>query len=134
MTNPARRTDWKTLDMPEATARLDVERVFSRDDFARLRFGVVPRSMEDKWFVFFESPWLHVHRSWTGSCVYQVRFIASAAGVEIAEAIANREAGQYGESDPDADARRLLSLLESVVQRNHRYANVRVLSDFPDLS
>ena len=116
------------------TAHLDLERVFTREDFARLCFGVVPRSMEDKWFVFFESPWLYLHRSWTGICVYQVRFAQSAAGVEIADVIANRQAGEGGELDASAEAHRLLFLLESIVRRNYRYANVRMLSDLSGLS
>lgn len=132
--NPAQRTDWKALEMPERRARLSVERVFTRDEFARLCFGVVPRSMEDKWFVFFESPWLHVHRSWTGVCVYQIRIAQAASGVEIAEVIVNRESEQSGEPDEKADAQRLLFLLDSILQRNARYANVRAIADFSGLS
>jgi hypothetical protein len=131
--NPATRADWKAAEMPESTTHLDVRRVFTRDDFARLCFGVVPNTMEDKWFVYFESPWLYIHRSWTGLCIYKVRFALSSSGVEIADVIANRDAGQYGEPNTSADAQRLLTLLESVVRRNYRYADARGLSGSSDL-
>lgn len=119
---PARRSDWKALDMPDATAPLDAVRVLTPGELARLRLGVVPRAMEEKWFVYFEHPWLYLHRSWTGVCVYAVRFEEFTGGAVIAEAVANRAPGQYTETDPEADSQRLLALLDSVIRRNERYA------------
>jgi hypothetical protein len=129
--NPARRTDWKVIEMPATRAHLNVERVFAPEDFARLTFGVIPRSMEEKWFVFFESPWLYLHRSWSGECIYQIRFEQCPGGVGIAEAIARREVGGTGEHSAGGAAGRLMYLLESIVQRNHRYGNVRVFPGAP---
>src|SRR5689334_751037 len=116
--NPARRTDWKAIEMPATRAQLNFERVFSPEDFARLTFGVIPSSMEEKWFVFFESPWLYLHRSWTGECVYQIRFEQCPGGVGIAEAIARGEADGTGGHGAGVEAERLMYLLESIVQRN----------------
>ena len=121
MTEPARREDWKTSEMPEAAVSLEVDRRYTPQEFARLRFGVVPRSMEEKWFVFYEAPWLYLHRSWTGLCVYQVRFEEEESGARVAEAIVNRDAMQYGGTSPAGDATALLYLLDSVIERNARY-------------
>lgn len=127
--NPARRADWKIEAMPDSAARLGVEKTYTRDEFARLRFGVVPNSMDEKWFIYFEPPWLYIHRSWTGLCIYQVRFEETETGARISEAIANRNREQYGGTDTSADAGRLLFLLDSVLQRNARYVNARLSAE-----
>jgi hypothetical protein len=111
--------------MPPEVERLDVERGYSRDEFAWLCFGVVPASMDEKWFVYYEAPWLSLHRSWTGTCVYRVRFEPDGEGARIAEAIVNREGGGHG----PADAGQLLYLLDSVVERNARRLRGRVPPD-----
>jgi 8-oxo-dGTP diphosphatase len=129
--NPARRTDWKTLEMPAETAHLEIDRVFTNDDFARLCFGVVPGSMEDKWFVFYERPWLNLHRSWTGECIYRVRFERRGGGVAIVETVVSRAGDPRAVPDPAGDARRLLDLFESIVRRNFRYGNVRLFPVLP---
>ena len=61
--------------------------LFSTDDFARLRDGLVPEVMEDKWFIFFEDPFLHLHRSWTGDPIYRVTIASTKAGAEVTEAL-----------------------------------------------
>jgi hypothetical protein len=119
---PARRTDWNIEPMSEAPVSLEVERTFTRDELASLCFGVVPRSMDEKWFVYFEDPWLYLHRSWTGVCVYQVRLERTDAGARISEALVSRDCVQQG-------AASLLFLLDSVLQRNARYRNVRFLRE-----
>ena len=40
-------------------------------EFDRIRMGYVPAQMEQKWFVYFDEGWLHVHRSWTGYEIYK---------------------------------------------------------------
>ncbi len=67
------RGDWKTTPLPAARAALAFARTYSFAEFAGIQAGLVPEEMEDKWFVFFEDPWLYLHRSWTGFCVFQVR-------------------------------------------------------------
>jgi hypothetical protein len=72
--------------MPEACARLGYERRFTAEEQRRLALGIVPRNMEDKWFIFFEDGWLYLHRSWTGACIYRVRLAPVDEGCEVAEA------------------------------------------------
>jgi hypothetical protein len=45
---------------------------FDAAQFARLRMGLVPQEMENKWFIYFDEPYLCVHRSWTGQPVYRL--------------------------------------------------------------
>lgn len=51
--------------------------------------------MDDKWFVFLEDDWLYFHRSWTGVCIYQVKFKAAEERHQIIEVWVNRSFKQY---------------------------------------
>lgn len=75
-----------------------------------MMMGLIPRAMEDKWFIFFENGWLHFHRSWTGECIYAVRLDGSPAGVRVVESWVSREQAQYKADDLDYD-RKLVGFL-----------------------
>lgn len=113
MRPPATRSDWKTTPMPESRTRLHVEQTYSRVRYDWLRHGSVPREMEDKWFIFYEEPWLYLHRSWTGICIFQVRLEPEGDGARIAEVWVNRNQEDYAQQDDAHDAKYVLSLLPS---------------------
>ena len=113
----ATRSDWKTLPMPEKRGRLLLSRQYSISEFAQISSGVVPGQMEDKWFMFYEAPWLHVHRSWTGFCIYQVRFEKIESEIVIVEAIVNLDPEQH---TGELDATLLGILLDSRAGRDTR--------------
>lgn len=116
----AQRGDATLLPLPEARATLSADsfaRTYTPVQFAWLKQGVVPREMEDKWFVFYEAPWLYLHRSWTGYAIFQARFEERAAGVTLVEALVNQDPAQYTERDLAAAARYLLGLLDGWANR-----------------
>ena len=47
---------------------MTLDRVFSQEDMDRIRRGVVPETMDDKWFIYWTEDALYFHRSWTGCC------------------------------------------------------------------
>ena len=98
--------------MPEANRSLNVERQYSNLEFERLTAGRFPECMEDKWFVYYEEPWLSLHRSWTGHCVFRVRFALSGNGVSVTETIVNRDTSQYTRSDDGHDVLRVCRLMD----------------------
>jgi len=69
----ATRDDWETTPLPTARASISLDRTYNAAEFMRIREGNVPQEMEDRWFVFYEEPWLHLHRSWTGFGVRLLR-------------------------------------------------------------
>jgi hypothetical protein len=101
--------------MPEACARLGYERRFTAEEQRRLALGIVPRNMEDKWFIFFEDGWLYLHRSWTGACIYRVRLAPVDEGCEVAEAWVNRAPEEYTRRDDDYDVRLLRFLVDRLL-------------------
>jgi len=99
----ATRESWKTEPLPEIRVQLDFSESYAKDEFDRIKQGVIPREMEDKWFIFYEEPWLYFHRSWTGACIYGVRFESSRSGESAVESWVSRDTNQYKETRTDYD-------------------------------
>lgn len=118
------RGDWKTTPMPQARAAVALDRSYTFAEFAALQAGLIPAEMEDKWFIFFEDPWLYLHRSWTGFCVFQVRFETTKTGVRVAEALVNRDPKQYAGTSGSEDASLLGILLDGRARRDVRGAMI----------
>lgn len=66
---------------------------FSAEQFARLRQGLVPREMEDRWFVYYEEPFLFLHRSWSGKPVYRVELEQQGEGARVVRAEISKAMG-----------------------------------------
>ncbi|QKQ76137.1 hypothetical protein [Nostoc sp. TCL240-02] len=116
----ARRDDWKTEQMPSASTNITVEKFYSQEEFDRITAGVIPEQMEDKWFIFYEAPWLYLHRSWTGFCIFKVRFQVLGESVKIVEVQVNRDPAEYSNTDNERDASMLKILLDSRAKRDVR--------------
>jgi len=82
---------------------------------AKIRSGVIPEAMEDKWFVYWNNDELFFHRSWTGYCVYVAKFEAGQNGCRMIEALANRDPEQYGETSDEQDKAMLAFLVDVVL-------------------
>lgn len=113
MAEKAQRNSWKTLPMPNKTAQLPYARVFSLEEHARISLGLIPRQMEDKWFIFLEDDRLYLHRSWTGMCVYQIQLQQKEDKYIVTDALVNRDPEQYQETDVNFDAAILNFLVEN---------------------
>ncbi len=111
----ATRASWKNQPLPGARAPLAYRRTFDAHEHARVTKGLVPEEMEDKWFIFYEPPWLFLHRSWTGTCIYAVRLRAEGAGSTVEEAWVNRAPEQYRETDDGHDGALLSFLVERLL-------------------
>ncbi len=95
---------WQRSPMPPQRARLKYEKTFRAEEFAQIQLGLIPQQMEDKWFIYWEEPWLRFHRSWTGLCIYEVRLEEADGVCSVTEAWANRDPEQYTETDDGYDA------------------------------
>ena len=82
---------WKTEDLPARRTSVPLDRAFSREEMERIRHGVVPEEMEDKWFIYWRDDALFFHRSWTGYCVYVVRFVPDGEIWRMTRADVNRD-------------------------------------------
>jgi len=66
----ATKNNWKVLSMsiPE---RFDITIELDKVEFDKISIGLIPNSMEDKWFAYFENGWIYICRSWTGNLIYK---------------------------------------------------------------
>ena len=114
----AKPGDWKATPLPADSAALPIpQRHFSAAEMARIRDGLVPEEMEDKWFIVWDDDRLRFHRSWTGLCVYEARFAPDDDGATLVEARVSREHGRYGHAADDDNARLMMWLIEALLLR-----------------
>ena len=114
MTGVARATrdSWPISPLPAARVRLPFTNRYTAAEYARLAEGLIPASMADRWFAYLEDDWLALHRSWSGHCLYRVRFAPDGDGVRAVEAWANRDPDQFRRADDAADLDDIERLIE----------------------
>ncbi|MBN8854538.1 MAG: ADP-ribosylglycohydrolase family protein [Sphingobacteriales bacterium] len=104
MSEIAKATNWKIRKMPDEIETFTLERVFSSEEFERIRMGLVPRQMEDKWFIYYDDDVLNFHRSWSGVHVYKVALRNTGNNnYETTEVVVNRNRKQYNQGNPEYD-------------------------------
>lgn len=81
----AKPSDWKHLPF-EGMVPLPYCAAFDDEQFERLSDGLIPRAMEDKWFVYLDNNLLCFHRSWTGQGIYQVVIVHDGERHTVADA------------------------------------------------
>jgi hypothetical protein len=74
------------------------------DEFERVQAGLIPREMEDKWFIYYETPFLFFHRSWTGQPVYRLKWAVHETGASVEEALWSDDLASRSEDDKGYEA------------------------------
>lgn len=92
-----------------------MDRRFTPEEMARIRQGLVPNAMEDKWFIYWQDNALTFHRSWTGACIYVVHFTCDDEGCRMVAVDVNRDPSQYTETNDDWDAEMVNVLIDSLL-------------------
>jgi hypothetical protein len=95
--DPATRDSWKTAPIGPVVP-VGYQDSFDGLEFERLRVGLVPREMEDKWFIYFDHMTAFLHRSWTGQHIYTVEFEQHSDGTRVRRA-GVAAAARQGEAD-----------------------------------
>ena len=111
----ATRDRGQTQPLPQARTKLELRRTYTPQEYEQIALGLIPEEMEDKWFIFLEDDCLHLHRSWTGFCTYEVQFAERDGQHEIVEAWVSRDPEQYRETDDAFDAAMLLFLIDRLL-------------------
>jgi hypothetical protein len=106
------RSEWKLRKMPKSHATIRVSRRFSAWEIEKIKLGFRPPDMDYKWFIFYEQDRLYIQRSWTGDCIYVVRFENEGQDYMACEVQANRNPKQHRESDDSYDARMAFWLID----------------------
>src|SRR2546426_12392120 len=79
--------------LPPVSSRSDLgfSGAYSGDDFRRIVSGFRSSSMDEKWNIIYETPWLYFYRSWTGVGCYGVRLEPTGPGAIVSEAWVNSD-------------------------------------------
>lgn len=116
----AKASDWKTFPLPDQRMRITLGRAFDSVEMARIRNGLVPEEMEDKWFIYYQDDTLYLHRSWTGYCIYVVRFVEAGEGVSrMTWAEVNGDTTQYHAKDAAEEVAHLHYLIDLLLLQRH---------------
>jgi len=111
----AKRTDWNTTPIPARTDPFDLRKRITIEEYDRLRLGLIPEQMEDKWFIFVENDVIHFHRSWTGFCIYRVEIGRIGDQIVLRNGLVNRDPEQYENTDLDWDIDLLCFLIDRLL-------------------
>ena len=113
----ATRNSWMRKPLPEIYVPLHFDRAFIVDEYEQLSYGFIPDCMDDHWFIYLdpEENVIYFHRSWTGFCIYKVRFERSGTAYRVAEAFVNRDPDQYSGTDDDYDAALICFLIDKLL-------------------
>lgn len=106
------RDDWEITPMPEKTAVFTIRRHFTDQEITNLKHGHIPSDMDDRWFSYFENGKLYIHRSWSGICIYIVRFDFSS---DVHQVTVNRDEREYACTDIEEDRDQLNTLISIVL-------------------
>lgn len=99
--------------MPKQHIQAPLSLRYTAEQMAAIRLGFVPWDQNQKWFIYFNRNTLSLHRSWTGFCIYRVRFERSGSTWQAVEAQINRCPDQYGCEDVLEDQALLAQLIDS---------------------
>lgn len=124
----AKKSDWRTKDLPSQHTSIVLDRSFAPYEMQRLRAGLLPGEMEDKWFIYWEDNTLFFHRSWTGFCLYVVHFVQEGEWFRMCSAEVNRKSEQYKETHDAEDAGTISHLID-VLLLGPRHADPGVGAD-----
>ena len=60
---------------PKKFIEFNVEKCLTNLDFEKVKKGSRPKHMDDKWVIYYQSPWVYFHRALTGNCIYKVHLV-----------------------------------------------------------
>ncbi|MGW7029548.1 hypothetical protein ACWGFX_20550 [Streptomyces xanthophaeus] len=91
------------------------DRVWTDEDWDRIRRGHAARDMDQKWSVFVEGDVVFMHRSWTGLGVYAASFAPVAdGGRRISSAVVESDGERYRSMGDEYD-RLMMELIISAI-------------------
>ena len=109
--------DWKIEEMPIETEKFFSGRKLRPNEYSKLKMGLKPSSMDDKWFVYSQTDSVHFHRSWLGHCIFIARFEIKKDDIFLGEVIANKKPDQFGTNDINIKKEMFNKLVDFVLRQ-----------------
>jgi len=100
---------WKEFPMDDPH-RIEILLQFTAEQYEKLKCGLEPEQMEDKWLIYYEDGWLHFCRSWTRFEIYKATLEKDKDEYVIKEFWVERNPEKWANNDDEHD-RNILYLL-----------------------
>jgi len=110
----ASSTSWKREPFTTGTP-IPYTATWDTKEFAKVSRGLIPQSMDDKWFVYYEAPHLFFHRSWTGKPAFRLTVSSASNGHRVTEALAAIHLTPRSKTDPPYEAKLLDFLVSNLL-------------------
>lgn len=115
----ALKSDWNITAMPDDYSVFKIHRIFDNQRMELIKNGLIPFSMDDKWFIYFEEKTLHFHRSWTGICIYEAIFYVTEEGnFRVKECRVNNTLNNGNPFDSITNVDLISALIDDVIALN----------------
>ena len=110
MTGVVLKDNWeaKKFSKPQI---IEVKLSLTESQYAKIRFGLQPLNMEDKWAAYFDDGRIHFHRSWSGAKIYEAKIEKLDSQYVIKDVQVERDAEIYSCTDDNEDIKSFLYLL-----------------------
>ncbi|MFJ3206097.1 hypothetical protein [Streptomyces sp. NPDC086989] len=103
------------ISVPQPVSQLP-GRVWTDEDWERIRRGYHARDMDEKWNVFAEGDVLFLHRSWTGRGIYEASFApATGGGRRIISAVVETDRERYRSRGDEYDCLMMELIISAIV-------------------
>jgi hypothetical protein len=101
--------------MPKENARLNYNRVFSDQEYEKLKLGLKAKSMDEKWNAYFFEDSFLMSRSWTRACIYDFGLNKTEDGYAVVNARVSRNPKEYKATDSEYDVLLLDFLISNLI-------------------
>ena len=108
----AKQPDWKTEPLPDNHITIGLNLTYSKYDQQKIIAGIIPKQIDDKWFVYFDKEILSFHRSSTGFCIFRVHTRDDSDLFILTHAEVNRDQEQYEVLNEELDRQMISNLID----------------------
>ncbi len=114
----AQTEPWDRGSKPMSLSRVELpfKRSFTEAEVELLRRGLIPQSMEDKWFGILRSHSLDFYRSWTGYHIYRLSIRENGGGIDAGPLIVNDDPEQHCRLGDDFDTEMIDRLIDRMLE------------------
>lgn len=102
---------YQEIPPPEKRQALEINDVFTLEQFEKMKKGFRPEVMEQKWAVYFCDGCLYFRRSWTGLMTYALNFEVREDGAHIVSAWVSDDPNHYRRLDDETEKGTVLFLI-----------------------
>lgn len=105
---------WEISPMPSKQIKVSIALEVSAEEMRQAGMGLIPREMEDRWFMYCNGGHMYWHRSWSGYCIFDAVYVHKGDGFLFTSLHINGSTQQYTPDDTGKAVATFYSLLRSV--------------------